>query len=824
MSHLKKMFDPETVAVIGATEERGAVGRTVLENLLRKKDRKIFPISPHADEILGLKSFASISNVPEQVMLAVVATPAQSVLGAMEECGQAGVAGAMIVSPGFEESGEAGRPLRDELARIRKKYGFRILGPNSLGFVRPALGLNATCLRHSPLPGNIAFISQGGAPGDAILSWAVRAKFGFSMFASLGEMADIDFGDMIDFLGEDEATRSILIYMAEVGDARRFMSAARAFARHKPIIVLKPGRFLASAAPARSRSGSMAGDDSVYEAAFRRAGVVRVGEVAEFFNAARVLDSKRLPAGPRLAVVTSSGGLGVMATDALIHLGGKLAELSEDTFKRLNALLPPSWSKANPVDVLGDATAERFEKALSLCLSDRAVDAVLVIYALMDSDSCTQLARAVVSGARGAGKPVIAAWMGAEDSDDGKRILQENSIPTYATPEEAVRTYVNMCRYKSHLDQLYETPGALPSHEAPLRDYVRDLVRVARREGRTLLGAEESLEILKAYRIPVETAADARTPAEDRAAKIDVELILGAKKHPAFGSVILFGMGGKLAEFIMDFSIGFPPLNRTLAKVLMQDTKAYKMLQSIPGDATAAVGALEEILVSFSNLIVDFPEIAEIDVDPLAISNGNACARGARIVLDEHFDISDRSPYPHMIITPYPIQYTTPWQLSDGTQVVLRAIRPEDEPAEHEMLESLSQETLRTRFFSTVRSIPHEWLILFCNIDYDRQIAMIAEADQSDKKRIIGVGRLIMNDDLTFGDLAVLVHDKYQGRGLGTKFVELLVDIAREKGLEDVRADVLTDNRRMMNVFNRLGFSSQWFPGGTSKVILRLRG
>ena len=889
MSRMQVMFDPKTIALIGATEKVGAVGRTILENLLRSKERKVFPVNPHTSKVLGLETYPAIAGLPEHVELAVVATPARSVPGVVEECGQAGIAGVVIISAGFKEIGEEGTQLESEIDRIRKKYGMRIMGPNCLGFVRPPLDLNATFLRGKPPSGNIAFLSQSGALGSAILDWAVSAGIGFSLFASLGSMIDIDFGDMIDFLGDDPATRSILIYMEGVGNARKFMSAARAFARRKPIIILKPGRFAESARAAHSHTGAMAGDDAVYEAAFRRAGVVRVGEIEELFDAAEVLDSKRLPAGPRLAIVTSAGGPGVMATDALMQLGGELAKLSDESLKQLNAFLPPYWSKANPVDLLGDANIERFTKALAICLGDPMVDGVLVIYVPLDSAPSTQLAQVVADSAKNARKPVITTWMGAVDVEEGRHIFVENSIPHYETPEEAVRTYVNMCRYKRNLDQLYETPDELPAHKAPLKDHLKELLNVAIREGRTLLNEEESKDFLVTYGIPVTMVQVAQNPeaainiaekvgypvvikvvspdishksdvggvilginssaalkeeyeklrqrvknrapeaavtgvaVEKMITDVDYELILGAKKDRDFGSVILFGMGGTMAEFIKDFSIGLPPLNQTLAKMLMQDTKVFKMLQGFRGKPPADFEGLEEILVNFSNLIVDFPEIAEIDLNPLAISNGQAFALDARIIIDKNYDATDRSPYPHLIITPYPTKYTTPWQLSDGTEVLLRAIRPEDEPAEHEMLSTLSPESLRTRFFSAIRDISHEWLILFCNIDYDRHMAIVAEMEEMGKKKMVGVARLIMNQDLTSGEVAVLVQDRFQGKHLGSKFVEVLIEIARERGLEEVRADVLIENESMLNVFRRLGFTTHWVPGGTSEALLKLK-
>jgi acetyltransferase len=883
------MFDPKTIALIGATDKEGAIGRSILSNLLRSKKRRIFPVNPHAGRILDVESYPSIADVPEHVELAVVATPARSVPDVVEQCGKAGVEGIVIVSAGFKEIGEEGTRLESEIDRIRKEYGMRIMGPNCLGFVRPALGINASFLRGDPPPGSIAFISQSGALGSAILDWAVSAGIGFSMFASLGSMTDVDFGDMIDFLGDDAATKSILIYMEGVGNARKFMSAARAFSRRKPIIILKPGRFAESARAAHSHTGAMAGDDAVYEAAFRRAGAVRVGEIAELFSAAQVLDSTRLPAGPRLAIVTSAGGPGVMATDALIHQGGELANLSDECMKQLNAFLPPFWSKANPVDVLGDANVERFTQAIAACLADPMVDGVLVIYVPLDSAPSTQLAQLIADIAKNTWKPVLATWMGGKEVKEGRGVFVDNDIPNYDTPEEAVRTYVNMCRYKRNLDLLYETPDELPTQQTPAKNHLKELLRMALKEGRTLLGEEESKDFLMTYHIPatpaqlahdseeavgiadkmgypvvikivspdishksdvggvvmgIDSSADLkkaygalvqnvkkRAPeavirgvvVEKMVADIDYELILGAKKDRDFGSVILFGMGGTTAEFIKDFSIGLPPLNRTLAKMVMQDTKVYKMLQGFRGRPSADFEEIEEILVNFSNLIIDFPEIAEIDINPLAIAHGKASALDARIIIDKNYAATGRSPYPHLIITPYPTKYVKPWQLTEGTAVLLRPIRPEDEPAEHEMLSSLSEDTLRTRFFSVVKEISHEELIFFCNIDYDRHMAIIAELRENGKNIMIGVARIIMNQELTSGELAVLVHDRFQGKGLGYKLVEMLIEIARERGLEDVRADVLAENKRMLSIFRRLGFSALCVSGGTREVSLKLK-
>ena len=374
------MFDPSTIVVIGATEKEGSVGRTLIENLHLSKDRKIFAVNPSRETVLGLPCYKAVTDITEPLDLAVIGTPAASVPEAVEQCGQAGVEGVVIISAGFREVGEEGRLLEKRIDEIKKKYGMRIVGPNCLGFIRPAINLNATFVKAMPEPGKIAFISHSGALGSAILDWATEARIGFSMFASLGSMIDVDFGDLIDYLGDDPQTKSIMIYMEGVGHAKKFMSAARGFARTKPIVVLKPGRFSESAKAALSHTGALSGDDQVYDAAFKRVGVVRVDGIDDLFNCAGVLDSKHLPAGARLAIITNAGGPGAITTDWLVSLGGTVADLSDETYAKLDAVLPKYWSHGNPVDVLGDSDVDRYIKSLTVCLNDAHVDGALVIY------------------------------------------------------------------------------------------------------------------------------------------------------------------------------------------------------------------------------------------------------------------------------------------------------------------------------------------------------------------------------------------------------------------------------------------------------------
>lgn len=750
MGDLGKMFDPKTIALIGATDKKDSIGKAILGNLLLSPDRRIFPINPSKETVLNAPSYESITAVPERVDLAVIATPGHSVPALVEECGKAGVGGLVIVSAGFREIGPEGRRREEEIMESCKRYSMRVMGPNCLGFVRPHLGLNATPLPGRTLPGNVAFISQSGGFGRALMEWGIETNLGFSMFASLGAMMDIDLGDVIDFLGYDSHTRSIMIYMEEsIGDVKKFVSAARGFARNKPIVLLRPARLTESLKEARSHTGQMATSDHVYNAVFKRVGVVRVKTAADLFNTAGVLYSKHLPRGPRLLVLTNAGGIGVMALNTLRELGGKIARLSPESMKKVKNLLCLSSLDDAPLDLLREADVARYVDVLSVCLEDQEVDGVLVIFTPQGAAQGDELSEAIAAVANRAWKPVLTTWMGGREAREGRSVFFRHNIPTYDTPEEAVRTYLYMYNYQRNLEILHETPADVDVDSAPPNNTLKALIRKVLATGRTVLTEEESKRFLSVYRIPA-TRTHLALNAEDAASaaktegypvvlkivspevnyksdvggvvlginseeelkkeyaemmervrahhpnatlmgvtvqammeKIDYEVILGAKKDEDFGSVILFGMGGITVQIFQDFSVGLPPLNQALARKLMEETKVYKLLQGYRGKPPADVEKLEQIILSFSNLVADFPEIAEMDINPIALSDGKAVALDARIILDESFR-NGVSSAPHLIISPYPTKYVTHWRLPDGTDVLLRPIRPEDEPLEHE--------------------------------------------------------------------------------------------------------------------------------------------
>jgi acetyltransferase len=857
-----------------------------------KTARHIYPVNLKKSEILGLKAYQSVADIPETVDLAVIATPARTVPDVVEQCGKAGILGLVIVSAGFKEIGPEGKALEDRIAEIKDRYGLRIIGPNCLGIMRPSINLNVTFMRNMPKPGNIAFIGQSGAIGSAVLDWVIHENIGLSNFVSVGSMLDVDFGDLIDYFGTDPRTRSILMYVEGLTEARKFMSASRHFARTKPIIVVKAGKFGESAKAAASHTGSLTGEDIVYDTAFKRAGMVRVDEIADLFNSAGVLGMQPLPRGPRLAIVTNAGGPGVMATDAMIGLGGKMAELSPKTIDTLNARLPRFWSRGNPVDVLGDAGPDRYRLAVETCLNDDNVDGILVIYTAQAVGDSIGTATAIAELCKSRGyqtKTILTSFMGFGDVEEANRVFTRNSIPTYSTPEQAVKTYMYMYNYKRNLELLYETPEELPVDVTPPKRPLKVILRNMAKENREVLNEAEAKTFLEYYNFPVVKTRVAHTVAEavslaagigyPVALKIlspqiihkteaggvvlgianEVELreayarvvqnalrynpqaeiqgvtvqrsitekgyevIFGSKADPLFGPVILFGSGGIGVELFKDFAVGLPPLNQTLARRIMEETKVYQLLKGYRNMPPANVKLLEELLVLFSQMLVDFPELKEVDINPLFLNEKKAYAFDARIVVAKEKVFEKQEPHAHLVITPYPKKYETIWTLRDGRSVLLRPIKPEDEPMWLEMFQSFSEESVRLRFFQVIKDTPHEMRVRYCNIDYDREVAIVAELNEDGKKRILGVARVGLEPDGKTGEIAFIVADPWQGLGLGTKMVDHAIDVCKDMNVESIYAIMLQENTRAISLTRKMGFDLHYMEDGTARAVLDLK-
>ncbi|PYV27307.1 MAG: acetyl CoA synthetase subunit alpha [Acidobacteria bacterium] len=875
---LDVFFEPHTVAVIGATEKAGSVGRTILRNLISSPfGGTVFPVNPKRPSILGIKAYPSVAALPEKVDLAVVVTPAVTVPSVVRECADAGVKGAIVISAGFRESGDQGAALEQQVLVEARRGRMRLIGPNCLGVMSPLTGLNATFAGTLARPGNVGFISQSGALCTAILDWSLREFVGFSAFISVGSMLDVGWGDLIDYLGDDPRTRSIILYMESIGDPRSFLSAARQVAFTKPIIVIKAGRTEAAAKAAASHTGALAGSDEVLEAAFRRSGVLRVHNIADLFYMAEVLSKQPRPRGPRLAIVTNAGGPGVLATDALIGQGGEMAKLSEETVASLDRLLPPHWSHANPVDVLGDADSERYAKAVEIVARDPGSDGMLVILSPQAMTDATQTAERLKPHAKLEGKPILASWMGGADVAAGEAILNRANIPTFPYPDTAVRVFYYMWRYSYNLRGLYETPAlvAATNGGAPHHALAETLIETARQAGRTILTEFESKQLLQAYGIPtVETLAAVSEEEAARAAgkigypvvlkllsetithKTDVggvrlnlddesavrrayrqiessvlgkagaghfqgvtvqpmikadgyEIIIGSTLDPQFGPVLLFGLGGQLVEVFQDRALALPPLNTTLARRMMEQTRIFTALQGVRGRKAVDLAALEELLVRFSQLVVEQPRIKEIDINPLVASPEGLIALDARVLVHPP-DVSDEQ-LPRLAIRPYPSQYVASWTLKDGTPVTLRPIRPEDEPLMVEFHQRLSERSVYMRYFhmlSLDRRVAHERLTRICFIDYDREMALVAEhTDPTTSARaIIAVGRLSKLTGTNEGEFAVLVSDLFQRRGLGSELLRRLLEVGRREKLQRITAEILAENREMQSVCEKLGF------------------
>jgi acetyltransferase len=753
-----------------------------------------------------------------------------------------------------------------------------VVGPNCLGMMNPRLGLNATFARDIARPGKVAFLSQSGALLTAILDWSAREHVGFSAIVSTGSMLDVGWGDLISFFGEDAHTQSIVLYMESVGDARSFLSAARAVALNKPIIVIKAGRSEAASKAAASHTGALTGSDEVFDAALRRCGVLRVQSISDLFSMAEVLSKQPRPRGPRLTILTNAGGPAVLATDALLSGNGALAVLSSETLEALNRFLPPHWSHGNPIDILGDADPDRYERALDVAATDPNSDGLLVILAPQGMTDPASVAQRLKAHATVEGKPVLASWMGGASVAEGEAALNSAGIPTFAYPDAAAHAFNYMWRYAYNLRGLYETPLSTdrPESRVSARRKVHELLGSVRSSGRTLLTELESKEVLSLYGIPiVETLlAQSENDAVDAARKIgfpvalkvhsktithktDVggvelnlegedavrhafrsmqtsvseranraaflgvtvqrmvrlegyELILGSSVDSQFGPVLLFGSGGQLVEVYRDRALALPPLNTTLAQRLMEQTKILAALKGIRGRKAVDLPALEQILVRFSELVVEHPEIKETDINPLLASANGSVALDARIIL--YGPEVEAKDLPRPAIRPYPVEYISSWTMADGTPVTFRPIRPEDEPLMVEFHKTLSEESVYLRFFFMDRldaRVAHERLVRQCFIDYENEIALVAECvgPQTGHREILGVGRLKRQLAPTDGELAVIVSDKYQGRGMGTEIVRRLIDVARREGIQRIIAVILSQNAAMLALARRLQFA-----------------
>lgn len=900
--YLTALFEPKSVAVIGASDRENSVGNIIFKNILGSGYKgRLYAINPKHDTIQGQQAYKSIEEIGARVELAVIATRAQTVPQLIEQCGRSGVRNVIVITAGFSESGHVGAAIERKMLEIARSYNVRILGPNCLGIIRPELGLNATFAKITAKAGNLALVSQSGAMCSAVLDWAKANDVGFSSVISIGMTADVDFGEILDYLIYDSRTHYILMYVEGIRNARRFMSALRSAARIKPIILLKAGRHEAGAMATATHSGMAAVSDTVFDAAVRRAGVVRVQNVGQLFYAAKALASKFRPQGNRLAIITNGGGPGAMAADRAGDLGIPLAELTNETMAVLNKAMPTNWSHANPIDIGGDATPERYRDAIMAVTHDANVDSTLVMLSPQAMTDPLGVAKAIIEVADKLNRSLICCWMGEDQVREGRKLLEENGIPAFRMPETAIELFHHISKYYRNQKLLLQTPEPTRQHGRPEAEGAKMLIEALLAERRKVLSEMESKAILRAFKVPVAQTMVARTATEALllaeqigfpiAMKVDSpdlphksdaggvrlnignapavrnayhdiidtvhkrrpdakingvsiepflsrpngrELMIGVFRDPIFGPVITFGAGGFDVEIFSDRSVALPPLNRFLAKDLIDSTRAAKILGQFHNMPPADREAIKEVLLCISEMVCELPWIQELDLNPLIVDENGAIAADARIVID-HAASATGDRYAHMSIYPYPVHLIQEWQMNDGQVVTIRPIRPEDADMEQEFVKNMSDESRYYRFMDTLRELTQTMLVRFTQIDYDREMALVATITKELEDNVdgvepyehqIGVARYVVNPDGESVEFALAVGDDWQKCGVGRKLMTALIECARMKGYRAVVGDVLSTNAKMFRLMTSLGFTIHPHPDDTAvkRVVKPLTG
>ena len=889
--HLQFLFKPRSIAVIGASNKLNRVGNVVMGNLLRAGFLgPIMPVNPKHQAVAGVLAYPNVHALPIVPDLAILCTPPQTIPSIIQDLGARGVRAAVIMTSGLskEPSQSDGKCVQSVILEIAQRHRMRVLGPNTIGLLVPHLALNASFAHVEAMTGNLAVVYQSGALCTVVLDWARSRGIGFSYFLALGDSVDIDFGDVLDYLGSDPSTDAILLYIESITESRKFMSAARAAARNKPVLAIKAGRRSEGAAAAVSHTGALAGSDEVYDASFRRAGILRVFEIDELFDAVETLGRVRFFSGNRFAILTNGGGPGVLAADALADAGGTLLRLSETTIQQLDTVLPNTWSRGNPIDIVGDASAKRYTNALNIVMQDHAIDALLVTHAPTAIVASEDAAHSVITAIHASAfkKPVLTSWLGAETAVKARRLFAEANIPTYETPEKAVRAFLHLVRYRQSQDMLMEIPPSVPQEFQPISSSARYVIEQALAQERFLLSEPEAKAILAAYGIPTVETHIANTPEQavrfaeqigfpvaikilsshithkadvggvaldidspetvrtaiagmrqrlhevDPEATMDgvtiqpmarrpgsYELLVGVTTDSVFGPIILFGHGGAAVELVRDRAVALPPLNMKLANELINQTRIATLLKGFRNQPPVDLEALSLTLIQISHLIIDFPEIVELDINPLLVDPQGVLALDARMkIIPSKTAGSDR-----LAIRPYPQELEEWMTLRFGQRVLCRSIRPEDERAHNKFFEQLSPEDIRFRFFGLIQELPHTQMARFTQIDYNREMAFIATiANRHDHPETLGVVRTINDANNHTAEFAIIVRSDMKGQGLGQLLLEKMIRYCQARGVVQLVGQVRTDNIAMLGLAKRLGFTVRLTLEGDAMEVKRI--
>jgi acetyltransferase len=870
-AYLERLFRPRSVAVIGANNRPQRVGSVVVRNLLAGGfEGPIMPVNPRYEAVAGVLTYPDVASLPRTPDLAVICTPPTTVPDVMDQLGARGTRAAVVVARGLGTMRDAGgATLLARTLAIARHHGVRVLGGGTLGVIAPRIGLDASFARVKALPGHIGFVSQSDAVGTLLLDWAYPRRVGLSHFISLGDGADVGFGEALDYLGSDPDTRAILLYIESLEERRSFMAAARGAARNKPVLAVKAGRSAGSSARALSADTlSLVDPDDVFDEALRRAGIVRVPNVDELFDAVETLAHARPVAGERLGVVSNGGGVGLMVADELASGGLRMAELSAPVAERLRAALPPGCQSRNPVDVLVDAPGDRYAAALRILLESGELDAVLAVHTPSTLASSTDAARAVIEVAAAHAGKVLASFVGGESIAPARRMLAEAGVPSFDTPARAAQAFRTMVGYRRSHAALLETPPSVPVEFRVDREAARRVIRAALEEGRDFLRIAETLSVLSAYGIPVSDVRPVDTPEEagrvaralgfpveiaarspqirrkrevggvarglesaeavEEAARAMIariaewrpdarvtgfsvqrmrrrpharELFAGAAVDPLFGPVILFGEG-RDTELRRDMAVALPPLNLPLARALVGRTRVAALLEASPSRPAADAGALALTLMKVSQLVAELPEVAELDLNPLLVDEQGVVVAGGYMAIARPAGAAvDR-----LAIRPYPDGLEERFTLRDGSEVTLRPVRPEDEPAHSDFISRLSPEDSHFRFFHYVRSMPHSQLARLTQIDYDREMAFVAaRRAPGGEPETIGVVRTVADPDNDTAELSIVVRSDLKRQGIGSRLLRKAVEHCRSRGTREVAGDVLAGNESMLSLAKAYG-------------------
>ncbi len=867
---LEKLFSPASIAVIGASDNIKSVGAKVLQNLCQGKfNGEIYLVNPKHERVQGRICFGSVKNIKHSIDLAIISAPAKTVPMIIAECGQKNIQTAIVLSSGFSEAGETGEALEKDMLAAANEYQIHIIGPNCLGVMRPYHHLNATFANDFALPGSVAVVSQSGALCASILDWSISKKIGFSTIVSLGNSANLDFTDMLDYLAIDPQTKSILLYIEGIKNPRHFMSALRSAARLKPVVVIKSGKNLAGSQAALSHTGALIGKDDVFDVALKRAGAVRVSTMEDLFYVAEILSINKKLKGNRLVIITNGGGAGVMAADRAADLDIELTSLTDDIIFELNNVLPSQWSHQNPIDIIGDATPNRYRAVLEVCQKSENIDGILIILVPIFMSNPVKVAKEVIKYSIG-DKVVLACWLGEKQVKTSWSLFAKYNIPYFNIPEKAVEAF--SCLAKYYQNQKFLTQISSTSRQNFQSDIPKAKIMIEKilTKGHTILTSYESKEILKIFGIPVSetfevntvenaikiaekigmpvvmkinssdishkskvdgvilnlrTVNDISIAFEDMMRKIKIncpnakisgvtiepqypnqfnrEIMIGMARDIIFGPVISFGAGGTLVEVIQDRALALPPLTHFIAKNLIQKTHILKFNNKLDWLSKTQFNHIVDILLRVSEMVCELPYIQEMDINPFILHENGMLAVDARIVVAKD---DCAIPYHHLVIHPYPNHLISNHTLLDNSIITIRPICPEDAQLEQYFIRSLSAKSRYSRFMGNFRELSSQMLIRFTQIDYDREMALVAVDEKSIQPNIIGLSQYAVNLNSEDAEFALVIADEWHGRGIGTLLMNKLIEIAKCKNIKKLIGMVFAENDEMLSLVKNLGF------------------